>query len=263
MPEELKTAQTITEVVEPANQDDGNPQGNGESGDAAPTQEQPEGQKPEEKKPQAKNENAEFARRRREEERQKALEQRELETAIKITGGVNPFTNEKIEDRTDLDEFYLMKEIEKSGGDPIADFAKYQKQKRKEQEAKGQKKQMTEDQAREDWQKFSAAHPEIKIDDLMADENFLAFADGKIGNKPLAQIYDDYAKRFLKKEEPKKETTTVKKSPGSLGQPAPQVSEIYSKAEYDKLKNDQRVQLRMTDAEFTKLTKSQEYWAKH
>ena len=94
--------------------------------------EQPE-EKPEAKPKQSPEENAEQARIRRERERQMDLEKRELETVIRITGGVNPYTQEKIEDKTDLDEFYLMKEIEKDGGDPITDYARYQKQKRKEE----------------------------------------------------------------------------------------------------------------------------------
>ena len=122
---------------------------------------------------------------------------------------------------------------------------------------------MTEDQAREDWQKFSAAHPEIKIETLMADEDFLDYADGKIGNKPLAQIYDDYAKRFLSKKQERKEEPAVKKSPGSLGQPAPQTSDIFSKEEYGKLVRDPQALRRMAEADFQKLKKSKEYWAKH
>jgi hypothetical protein len=266
MPEELKPAQKTDEIVQPATPNEGNPDGEVGSGDADPTKQEPEGQKPDGKKPQSREENAEFARRRREEERQKALEQRELETAIKLTGGENPYTHEKIEDKTDLDELYLMREIEKNGGDPIADFAKYQKQKRKEMESRGQKQAMTEDQAREDWQKFSTAHPEIKIDDLMADEDFLAFAEGKIGNKPLAQIYEDYEKRFLSLKKPKKEeppAPTVKKTPGPLGQPAPQNTEIYSKSEYENLVKNPEALRRLSNAEFEKVRKSKDYWAKH
>lgn len=225
--------------------------------------EQPEA-KPEEKPKQSAEENAEQARRRREEERQKALEQRELETVIRITGGVNPYTQEKIEDKTDLDEFYLMKEIEKAGGDPIADYAKYQKQKRKEEREKGQQKRMTEDQARKDWQSFQTAHPDISLDTLMADQRFLIFADGKIGNQPLTKIYDDYT-TFIQpvKAEPEKkvEPKVVKPSPGSLHQPETADETIISK---ERLKSFTPAQLRaMSPSEFKKVADSQEYWLKH
>ena len=265
MPDELKAAQKTDEIVEPAKPNEGNPEGEAGEGNAEPSKQNTEGQQPEAKKPQSKDENAEFARRRREEERQKALDKRELETAIKLTGGENPYTREKIEDKTDLEELYLMREIEKNGGDPIADFAKYQKQKRKEEQTKGQQKTMTEDQAREDWAKFSAAHSGIKSDDLMADENFLDYAEGKIGIKPLAQIYESYAQRFLKKQEKKEEPPAppVKKSPGSLNQPAPTNLDIFPKAEYQKLVQDAQALRRMSDAEFEKMRKSEEYWAKH
>ena len=256
MPEDKKPAETtiIEELAKPIEE----PKGDG-GGSADPVQQE------EVKKPQSKEENAEFARRRRDEERQKALEQRELETAIKITGGENPYTHEKIEDRADLDEFYLMKEIEKNGGDPIADFAKHQKQRRKEEQDKNQKKTMSEDQARDDWQKFALAHPDISVETLSADEDFLDYADGKIGNKPLAQIYDDYAKRFLTKKETKKEEPpkTIKQTPGSLSSTVAPSSEIYSKSEYEALVNNPTAMKRLSDVDFNKVKKSADYWAKH
>jgi len=252
MTEELKPAETIIEPVQPAKVEVKD-----EVGKDAETQQK-------ELKAQQKEKDAEFARRRREEERVKALEQRELDTAIKITGGVNPFTNEKIEDRADLEEFYLMKEIEKEGGDPLADFAKKLKLKRKEEQGKGKEVKMTEDQAKEDWHQFSLAHPEIKLNDLMADEDFLDYADGKIGNRPLAQIYDAYAKKWLgKKDGKKEEKTIVKQSPGSLGQTVTTPSEYYSKADSERLLNDPLALRKLQDTDFKKLQKSVEYWAKH
>ena len=83
---------------------------------------------------------------------------------------------------------------------------------------KNQQVQMTEEKAKEDWADFALKHPDVELDDLMKDERFLDYADGKIGRKPLAQIYDNYLTKFNvpKKEEP----PIVKQSPGSLGQGA-------------------------------------------
>lgn len=258
MQEEIKAAQTTVEnpTEKPTEGQSTTPEG----GNADPVK------KPDEvveQTKQSEEENREQARRRREIERQQALEKRELETAIRITGGLNPFTYEKIEDRADLDEFYLMKEIEKNGGDPIADFAKYQKQKRKEGKDLALKQEMSEEQVRKDWQDFTAAHPDISLKTLMADEKFVDYADGKIGNKPLAQIYDGY-KKFTAAEtkQPEKKPEFVKETPGALGQTPPANPEIYSKDSYEKLVSNPKALRALSEEQFKKLMKSQEYYAK-
>ena len=259
MPEDLKpTAQTIEEPNKDANPKSTIETGNAEAGKQPDVKVEPT-------QKQSDEVNREQARRRRDEERQKALEQRELETAIRITGGVNPYTNEKIEDRADLDEFYLMKEIDKNGGDPLADFAKYQKQKRKEGKDLAIKQEMSEEQVRKDWQDFTVAHPDVSIKDLMADETFLDYADGKIGNKPLAKIYDGYKKLTAKPEakpETKPETVVIKESPGSLKTTPPATADVYSKDNFDKLISNPQALRSLSEEQFKKLLKSQEYYAK-
>ena len=211
---------------------------------------------------QTEEENREQARRRREDERDKALEKRELDTVIRITGGINPYTNGKIEDRDDLEEFYLMKKIEKDGGDPVADYAKALKAQRKaEKETKEKltKDVMTKEQAAEDWAKLRTAHPEITLTSLMADQDFLDYAEGKIGVKPLTEIYEGYLKLTGKKKAEDKEVI-VKPSPGSLGNPAKEEPEFYTKAQLDKFTSEEL--RKMSDKEFKKVEKSREHWIK-
>lgn len=257
MQEYLKNpAQTIEEPNKDAKPNGSTETGNAETGKTLDV-------KVEQTEKQSDEVNREQARLRREKERQQELEKRELETAIRITGGVNPYTDEKIEDRADLDEFYLMKEIEKNGGDPLADFAKYQKQKRKEGKDIAVKQEMSEEQARKDWQDFTVAHPDISIKDLMADETFLDYADGKIGNKPLAKIYDGYKKLTTKPEtKPEVKPEVKKESPGSLGVTPPGNSEVYSKENYDKLISNPQALRGLNEEQFKKLLKSQEFYAK-
>ena len=146
-----------------------------------------------------------------------------------------------------------MKEIEKNGGDPIADFAKYQKQKRKEGKDLALKQEMSEEQVRKDWQDFTAAHPDISLKTLMADEKFVDYADGKIGNKPLAQIYDGY-KKFTAAEtkQPEKKPEFVKETPGALGQTPPANPEIYSKDSYEKLVSNPKALRALSEEQFKK-----------
>ena len=93
--------------------------------------------KPMEKKVQTNAQNSEYARKRREAERKAELERAREEARnnalIEFTNGVNPYTQEEIKDKIDIEKYLAMKEIEKSGGDPIAEYHKIQSKKQKEE----------------------------------------------------------------------------------------------------------------------------------
>ena len=93
--------------------------------------------KPEVKKTQSNAQNSEYARKRREAERKAELERVKEEARnnaiIEFTNGVNPYTDEEIKDKVDIEKYLAMKEIEKNGGDPIADYHKVQSKKQKEE----------------------------------------------------------------------------------------------------------------------------------
>ena len=84
--------------------------------------------------------NRENARRRREGEQRRAQElQRERQEAreaaiLEILDGQNPYTGEPMKDSRDIEEYLIMKEIDRQGGDPERDFAKFQKAKERERE---------------------------------------------------------------------------------------------------------------------------------
>lgn len=253
MPEENKAAQTNETVVEPAKAE------TEVVVKAADLEKEVEKTKTE----QTEEKNREQARRRREEEREKALEKRELDTAIRITGGINPYTNEEIEDKEDLEEFYLMKKIEKDGGDPVADYAKALKAQRKaekETKEKLSKDVMTKEQAAEDMAKLRAAHPEVTLELLMADQDFLDYAEGKVGIKPLTTIYEGYLKLTGKVKKVETEEKIIKPSVGSLSNPAKEEPEFYTKTQLDKFTSEELRQ--MSDKEFKKVEKSREHWIK-
>lgn len=247
MPEEVKAAQTTETVIEPAKVE---------------TEVVVKDADLEKKAEQTEEENREQARKRRDEERQTALDKRELDTAIRITGGINPYTNEKMEDKEDLEEFYLMKKIEKDGGDPVADYAKALKAQRKaekETKEKLSKDVMTKEQAAEDMAKLRVAHPEITLEKLMADQDFLDYAEGKVGIKPLTTIYEGYLKLTGKTKAEVKEEI-IKPSVGSLSNPAKEEPEFYTKAQLDKFTSEEL--RKMSDKEFKKVEKSREHWIK-
>lgn len=191
-------------------------------------------------KTQSKEENAKFAKERR--EREKALKaqkdkdaenqrKRELEevrfNAIKETlGGVNPYTKTKIEDRYDMDEYLMMKEMESKGLDPLQDYASYLKQKQRNENVENEKK--AKEKSKEEWIKndrndFFEKYPDVDFSVLAKDEMFKMFANGKIGNIPMASIYSDYLtiKSSIEKEAKKVASRMMankESSPGALSE---------------------------------------------
>lgn len=149
---------------------------------------------------QSKEQNAEYARKRREAERRAEIERVRMETIIEATGGINPYTNEEIKDKADVEEYLLQKKIDKEGGDPITDYSKYQKKQRRDEDGRAEKEKATEQWYAEDRANFVKKYPDINISSLSRDARFMDYADGKIGKKPLADIYAGYLK-FTKADE--------------------------------------------------------------
>ena len=184
-----------------------------------------------EEKARQKAINSENARRRRESERREADRQRDIESAktearnkaiLDVLGGVNPYTKEPMKDARDVEEYLTMKEIEKSGRDPVADFAKYQKEKEREKESAAAAEAQRRAWYRDDQAKFEAAHPDVKISELIKNKTFLSVAAGKVGKVPLNDIYAEYVETKNSiineyKQESAKAAANKKASPGALG----------------------------------------------
>ena len=162
--------------------------------------EEPQKQTEEPRKEQSKAERAMHAQKRREaEQRAKEIEeakhQAKMEGLKEGLGGKNPYTDSPIEDEIDLQTYLTMKEIEKSGGDPVMDFAKYAAAKRREEAKAAAEKSRQKDWYAADREDFRKAHPEITdevMEELLHDEAFSAFADKMVGKVPLKDIYDSY-----------------------------------------------------------------------
>ena len=146
------------------------------------------------KPPQTKEQNSENARRRREAERQKELKELRETTIIETLGGKNPYTGGEMKDSADVEEYLTMKEIEKNGGDPVADFAKFHKENKRRAQEKADSDAQTAEWYRKDGEDFKKKYPDVDILELAKDEGFADYADGKVGRKPLADIYAGYQK---------------------------------------------------------------------
>lgn len=144
-----------------------------------------------------KTRNAEEARKRREKELQDKLEMTRLETrnqTIIDAIGTNPFNNKPIKDADDVETYLIMKRIKDENGDPINDYPDYVKKHNKELVKKQEEKTRVEEQAMKDVDEFQTAHPKVNLTELMKDEDFILFSEGKLGNQPLTKIYDGYQK---------------------------------------------------------------------
>ena len=204
MNEEIKTAQTneaadgtgATDAIgHDAGADDTKPDANANDAtfsDGADGQNDGSADDVDDKK-KAREQNAQNARRRREAERQKELADARVNAIIEAVGE-NPFTGEELKDSSDVEEYLAMKEIQRAGGDPLRDFAKHRKDKeRKEREAAEQAEQ-EKAWYRSDGEAFAAKYPDVDLNALVADPQFAAYAEGKVGKKPLSEIYEGYQK---------------------------------------------------------------------
>lgn len=162
--------------------------------------EEPENNKGKENnKPQKTN--ADYARERRKAEQEAAIKKARNEAIIEALNGENPYTHEKMEDDADIQEYLVMKEIDKKGGDPIADYSKHLKEKAKAQEKASQAKTTQEEWVQKDRSDFAAKHPDVNLNELIEDDLFRTFALGKVGKMSMDKIYSDYQAFITKSEE--------------------------------------------------------------
>lgn len=148
--------------------------------------------------------NAEFARRRREQQKAEEKAKQELEF-YKREIGVNPWTEQPIEDADDIAEYRLMKQIESEGGDPLNDYAKRLKLQRKEKKEQKENKasnasfsELTEEQKQarvnEEITEFSSQYPDVNVSELFENESFMDFAGEYLGKVSLSVAYGMYQK---------------------------------------------------------------------
>lgn len=163
-----------------------NPQEN-----AKGSEETQEGSTSEEKPKQDATKNKEFARQRREREREAERKKARFE-GIKEVLTKNPYTNKPIEDDSDVEEYLLMKKIEEDGKDPITDYPEYVKKQARETSRQAAKNEETNAKISRDIEEFAVKHPNVDLNEVLADEAFQAFAEGKLEKKTISEVYSSY-----------------------------------------------------------------------
>jgi len=165
---------------------------------------------------------AELRRKREAEEKAKLAKEREdrdkqIREKATVEGKLsvlktNPYTEEPINDEEDLKEYEIMRELEKSGKDPVKDYPKevanrnrIAKQKADELEkSKADADAKQQEKAKKEVEEFSKLHPDVDLNKLAADAEFQKFAGDKFGRWTLDEIYSSY----IVKNPPKDNTNT-------------------------------------------------------
>lgn len=121
-------------------------------------------------------------------------------------GQIDPYTGEKVSVKNESD-FKKWEEsvrsrtyaeehnvTEQEAKEIIADQDFIRKQRIEKQLTEMKEKNIAELQAKanEDVKTFSEKHPGVNVEKLMNNKAFMDYADGKLSNKPLAEIYDGF-----------------------------------------------------------------------
>lgn len=230
---------------------DGNNSGGG-------TDQPAESEKPK-KEPQSRERNAEEARKRREAEKQEAIKRARVEAILEATDGKNPYTNEDMTDADDVEEYLNMRKIEKEGKDPIADYASWMKQQARVRKAEQEAKERQVENVRNDLDAFKKANPDVDTDALFQDEAFSDYAEGKLGSKPLTQIYEGYRKlvgntRKAEQEKAAQALANSRATPGSAQNTSTGETDFFTKEQVQKMSPDE------VNKNLDKILKSQKKW---
>ena len=167
-------------------------------------------------------------KRREREQKQAEIIAREREKAyqegiLAAVGKKNPYTNEEIKDKTDVEEFLLMREIDVEGGDPLSDYSKRLKQKQREAQVAAEVDRKAQDAVTA----FTKAYPNVNVGELLQDKRFEKFAGKRVANgEALTDVYKDYKEFTAEMDVVVEKKAAVKAknvaaraaaSPGSLG----------------------------------------------
>ena len=155
---------------------------------------------------------AEARRKREAKEKEEAKNKAFQEGVIQGLGGINPYTNEKIEDDIDYELYNEMKEAEKNGYDPTdtVELNKYRKSLKQEALRQKEAEEKSKLDITKDLEDFVKEHQEIDVKELLKDEKFSEFAEDLVGKLSLNKIYDKF-KSFSREAEEKAKDLALKK----------------------------------------------------
>lgn len=137
-------------------------------------------------------ENAEAARKRREAETERKIKEATTKAVIEALGGVNPFTQKPMKDAQDVEQFRTQQRLKAEGKDPVADYPDAVAEQQRQAASAEAERARADEWVRQDREDFMAKNPGIDLNALVSNQSFRRFAEGKLGVKPLSDIYADY-----------------------------------------------------------------------
>jgi len=228
--------------------------------------------------PQDDATNAKFAAQRRNYEKQlkdaqktadkalaDAVKAKEVEM-VKALHKSNPWTGDPIEDEYDVEEFLSMQALANEGKDPVAEYTKQLKANKRtaaqnaKEKAQGEAQKQT--RAQEGLKEFREKYPNVNVQELFADEDFLKFGKNALEMVSLAGVYEAYlpikTERERIKAENKKAAALVANSQVAVGSVTsatdPADSEFFTKEQVQKMSPEE------IKKNYEKIRKSQEKW---
>lgn len=124
-----------------------------------------------------------------------AVKAKEVEI-VKALHKSNPWTGEAIEDEFDVEEYLAMQALANEGKDPMTEYPKQLKaSKRTAAQAAKEKAESTaqkQTRAQEGLKEFRAKYPDVNVQELFADEDFLKFGKSALEVVSLSGVYEAY-----------------------------------------------------------------------
>lgn len=201
--------------------------------------------------------NAKFAAARREKERLAKEAKIKEEATLEAELGVitkNPYTEEAIKDKSDLEIYKVMKQIDDEGGDPIADLpqkmAEINRKKEAEAKAEEEKKTANSTKIKAEVKELKASHPDLNLAELGKDQEYLDLCEAKGGRWTMLECYD-YLTEKRAATKTTKTTDKVVKDGGKKATKVPSSNSNGGKA------TSETNYLEMTDEEYIKLQKKE------
>ncbi len=171
---------------------------------------------------------SEYERNKRYAEIRKSSYNEGIKTAV---GNKNPFTNQELLTDQDVEDYLLMKEMDKKGLDPnsTSDFIKFKREKelenKKKEELEKQEIEKQNERFQKDYNEFNSKYSDVDINKLCEEDNeFSEFIQLAINsNMTLIQGYELYLKIANKNAVNKAQKMAKKMVQASMASPGSQV----------------------------------------
>jgi hypothetical protein len=112
---------------------------------------------------------------------------------IDAVGGKNPYTGKDMKDSLDVEEFLIMRDIEKNGGDPITDYAEAQKERKRQAQEESNAETAKAEQIQDELRRFKLNYPDVDVSEVLSDKRFAKFAGKRIEKgEGLNDVYADF-----------------------------------------------------------------------